>query len=52
MRRIYRSINTDGTLQLARSAAKAGVRQFIYLSTILVNGASTDGRAQFRETIL
>ena len=27
---IYRSINTDGTLHLARCAAKAGVRQFIY----------------------
>ena len=25
------------------------MRQFIYLSTILVNGASTDGRAPFRE---
>lgn len=46
---IYRTINTDGTLHLARCAAKAGVRQFIYLSTILVNGASTDGRAPFRE---
>jgi UDP-glucose 4-epimerase len=49
---IYRTINTDGTLQLARCAAKAGVRQFIYLSTILVNGASTDGRAPFRENDL
>jgi UDP-glucose 4-epimerase len=46
---IYRSINTDGTLHLARCAAEAGVRQFIYLSTILVNGASTDGRPPFRE---
>jgi nucleoside-diphosphate-sugar epimerase len=46
---IYRSLNTDGTLHLARSAAKAGVRQFIYLSTILVNGSSTDGRPPFRE---
>jgi UDP-glucose 4-epimerase len=46
---IYRSINTEGTLHLARSAAKEGVRQFIYLSTILVNGASTDGRSPFRE---
>ena len=46
---IYRTINTEGTLHLARCAAKAGVRQFIYLSTILVNGASTDGRAPFRE---
>jgi UDP-glucose 4-epimerase len=46
---IYRSINTDGTLHLARCSAKAGVRQFIYLSTILVNGSSTDGRLPFRE---
>ena len=46
---IYRSLNTDGTLHLARCAAKAGVRQFIYLSTILVNGSSTDGRLPFRE---
>ena len=46
---IYRSINTDGTLHLARCAAEAGVRQFIYLSTVLVNGGSTDGRARFRE---
>ncbi len=46
---IYRTVNTEGTLQLARCAAAAGVHQFIHLSTILVNGASTDGRAPFRE---
>lgn len=46
---IYRSLNTEGTLHLARCAATAGVRQFIYLSTILVNGSSTDGRPPFRE---
>ena len=46
---IYRSINTDGTLHLARCAANAGVHRFIYLSTVLVNGGSTDGRARFRE---
>src|SRR3979490_2584126 len=46
---IYHSINTDGTLPLARCAAKAGVRQFVYLSTVLVNGSSTDGRPPFRE---
>jgi UDP-glucose 4-epimerase len=46
---VYRSINTDGTLHLARCAAEAGVRQFIFLSTILVNGSSTDGRPPFRE---
>jgi UDP-glucose 4-epimerase len=46
---IYRAINTEGTLHLARCAAEAGVRQFIYLSTVLVNGSSTNGRPPFRE---
>jgi len=46
---IYRIINTEGTLQLARSAAAAGVQRFIYLSTILVNGATSEGRGPFRE---
>jgi UDP-glucose 4-epimerase len=46
---LYRAVNTEGTLQLARCAAAAGVRRFIHVSTILVNGSSTDGRAPFRE---
>lgn len=46
---IYRATNTEGTLHLARCAAKAGVRQFIFLSTVLVNGSSTNGRPPFRE---
>jgi UDP-glucose 4-epimerase len=46
---LYRMINTEGTLQLARSAARAGVKQFLYVSTILVNGSCTDGRPAFRE---
>ena len=46
---IYRCINTEGTLHLARCAAKAGVRNFIFLSTVLVNGSNTDGRSPFRE---
>jgi UDP-glucose 4-epimerase len=46
---LYRAINTEGTMQLARSAAAAGVRRFIHLSTILVNGSCSDGRAPFRE---
>jgi UDP-glucose 4-epimerase len=37
---VYRSINTDGTLHLARCAAKAGVRQFIFLGSLLVNGSN------------
>jgi len=35
---LYRAINTDGTLQLARQAAAAGVRRFIFVSSIKVQG--------------
>lgn len=34
----FRQINVDGTLSLARQAAAAGVRRFIFLSSIKVNG--------------
>jgi nucleoside-diphosphate-sugar epimerase len=44
----YRATNRDGTLNLATQAAAAGVKRFIFLSTIKVNGESTDGRAPFR----
>jgi len=37
----FRRVNTEGTLHLARQAAQAGVRRFIFLSTIGVNGNST-----------
>jgi UDP-glucose 4-epimerase len=47
---LYRDINVDGTLHLARSAAAAGVRQFVFISTILVHGRSSDGRAPFSES--
>ena len=46
---LYRTVNTEGTLQLARCAAAAGVRRLVHVSTILVNGSCTDGRAPFRE---
>lgn len=37
----YRRVNTAGTLALARQAAATGVRRFIFLSTVKVNGEST-----------
>jgi UDP-glucose 4-epimerase len=46
---LYRSVNIAGTLHLARSAVTAGVRQFIFVSTVLVHGRSNDGRAPFSE---
>ncbi|MCK1438270.1 MULTISPECIES: NAD-dependent epimerase/dehydratase family protein [unclassified Bradyrhizobium] len=46
---LYRNVNIAGTLHLARSAATAGVRQFIFISTVLVHGRSNDGRAPYSE---
>ena len=38
----YRQVNVDGTLNLARQAAAAGVNRFIFLSSIKVNGEETN----------
>ena len=38
---LYREVNTLGTLNLAEQAAAAGVRRFIFISTIKVNGECT-----------
>lgn len=43
----FRKVNTEGTLELAKLAAKSGVRRFIFLSSIKVNGDSTDCGAPF-----
>ncbi len=37
----FRAANVGATLNLARQAARAGVRRFIFVSTIKVNGEST-----------
>jgi UDP-glucose 4-epimerase len=37
----FRKVNTLGTLNLAKQAVAAGVKRFIYISTIKVNGEST-----------
>ncbi|EIO3979356.1 TPA: NAD-dependent epimerase/dehydratase family protein [Vibrio vulnificus] len=37
----YHSVNTAGTLKLALNAAEAGVRRFVFVSSIGVNGTST-----------
>ena len=37
----YRSVNVEGTLSLARQAANAGVKRFVFLSSIKVNGEET-----------
>lgn len=37
----FRNVNVDGTCALARQAANAGIRRFIFISSIKVNGEST-----------
>ena len=37
----YRRVNVAGTLRLAQQAAAAGVRRFVFISSIKVNGEST-----------
>lgn len=37
----FRRVNVDGTVNLARQAAAAGVRRFIFISSIKVNGEAT-----------
>ncbi len=40
----FRRVNTEGTLSLAHQAARAGVKRFIFLSSVGVNGAETKTR--------
>jgi nucleoside-diphosphate-sugar epimerase len=43
----FRRINLDGTLQLASQAADCGVKRFIFISTIKVNGELTANNTAF-----
>ena len=44
----YRLANTDATGRLARAAAAAGVRRFIFASSVKVNGEHTEPGRAFR----
>lgn len=45
---LYRATNTEATLSLARQAAQVGVKRFVFISTIKVNGEGED--ESYRET--
>jgi len=45
----FRLVNTEGTLNLAKQAVRAGVKRFIYLSTIKVNGEETSNTPFFAD---
>ena len=37
----FRAVNVEGTLRLARDAARAGVKRFVFVSSVKVNGEHT-----------
>jgi UDP-4-keto-D-QuiNAc 4-reductase len=44
----YRAINTQATLRLAQAAADAGVKRFVFLSSVKVNGNFTNPNQPFK----
>lgn len=45
----FRKVNVDGTLNLARQAAEVGVKRFIFISSVKVNGEHTEAGKPFTE---
>jgi nucleoside-diphosphate-sugar epimerase len=45
----FRTVNVEGTLNLARQAATAGVRRFVFVSSVKVNGEGTRPGQAFTE---
>jgi len=45
----YRNINVAGTLNLARQAAAMGVKRFVFVSSVKVNGENTPSGQPFTE---
>ncbi len=45
----FRVVNVDGTLNLARQAAAEGVKRFVFISSVKVNGESTPPGRAFTE---
>ncbi|AZD30984.1 UDP-glucose 4-epimerase [Pseudomonas chlororaphis] len=43
----FREVNVEGTLNLARQAVEAGVKRFIFISSIKVNGEQTSSGAPY-----
>ncbi len=47
----YRKINVEASRRLAQQAAAAGVRRFVFLSSIKVNGEATDAQPFTRDDV-
>jgi nucleoside-diphosphate-sugar epimerase len=45
----FREVNVNGTMNLARQAATAGVKRFVFISSVKVNGEATEPGSPFTE---
>jgi len=45
----FRKVNVQGTENLARQAARAGVKRLVYVSSVKVNGEETAGQQRYTE---
>lgn len=45
----FRAVNVQGTLTLARESARAGIKRFIFISSVKVNGELTEPGRPFTE---
>ena len=45
----YREVNVEGTKCLAIAAANAGVKRFVYISSVKVNGENTEDKSRDQE---
>lgn len=43
----FRKVNTKGTMNLAKQASEAGVKRFIFISSVKVNGEATSSKTPF-----
>jgi nucleoside-diphosphate-sugar epimerase len=48
----FRAVNVEATLNLARQAAVAGIKRFVFISSVKVNGESTQPGRAFTEADL
>jgi nucleoside-diphosphate-sugar epimerase len=46
----FREVNVNGTLNLARQASAAGVKRYVFMSTVKVNGEATQPGCAFTES--
>ena len=47
---LFRKINVEATLNLARQAAESGVKRFLFISSVGVNGSKTTNSSSFKES--